>query len=99
MLRGYEYWKFVPHSHIYDYKQIKKRTIELLSLLKTKDFSVITYALRSGLLRNFCGVADTRLFSKYYLGTKLLIEDYNMAYSELLKYISLTEFTNATSKD
>jgi TAG lipase/lysophosphatidylethanolamine acyltransferase len=98
LLRGYEHWKYVPNSEYYDYKQLKKRTMDLLSLLKTRDFAIMTYTLRSGLLRNYCGVADTRLFSKYYLGTKFSIDDYNKAYAELLRYISLTDFTNATSK-
>jgi TAG lipase/lysophosphatidylethanolamine acyltransferase len=36
----------------------------------------MVYLLRGGLLRNFGGISDRKLFTHSYLGTKQMIEDY-----------------------
>ncbi|KAI7874953.1 hypothetical protein K492DRAFT_153262 [Lichtheimia hyalospora FSU 10163] len=50
------------------------------------------YMLRGGLLRNFGGICDKKLFSHSYLGTKTLIEDYM---EEMVKQIEYIESTDA----
>ncbi|KAI9255684.1 acyl transferase/acyl hydrolase/lysophospholipase [Phascolomyces articulosus] len=52
----------------------------------------MVYMLRSGLLRNFGGICDKKLFSHSYLGTKNLIEDYM---DEVIAHIEYIESTDA----
>ena len=81
-----------PLSNIYDQQQIQKRILVLSDLKKSTDFSYIGSNVRSGMIRNFCGIADERLFHKYYLGTKGSIDSYLEQVSSVLSYISQTNF-------
>ncbi|KAI7906812.1 acyl transferase/acyl hydrolase/lysophospholipase [Cokeromyces recurvatus] len=50
----------------------------------------MTFLLRTGLLRNFGGISDRKLFSHSYLGTKRLIEEYM---DEVVQHIETIEAT------
>ena len=90
-IRGYEEWRLNPTSRIYDQVQIQRRTNILAALKDTKNFANVGFNLRSGLIRNFCGIGDPRLFSKFYLGYATLglvhrLEQRSPLRSILIKY-------------
>jgi TAG lipase/lysophosphatidylethanolamine acyltransferase len=58
----------------------------------------MTYLLRGGLLRNFGGICDRRLFSHSYLGTKKLIEEYMEEVVTQIEYIESTTAFDAQAK-
>ncbi|KAI8978088.1 acyl transferase/acyl hydrolase/lysophospholipase [Pilobolus umbonatus] len=56
------------------------------------------YLLRGGLLRNFGGICDRKLFSHSYLGTKKLIEDYMEEVVAQIEYIESDPSFDAQAK-
>ncbi|KAI8990804.1 acyl transferase/acyl hydrolase/lysophospholipase [Mycotypha africana] len=58
----------------------------------------MTYLLRSGLVRNFGGICDRRLFAHSYLGTKKLIGNYMDEVINQLEYIHSTRDYSAQAK-
>ncbi|KAJ8656106.1 hypothetical protein O0I10_008119 [Lichtheimia ornata] len=85
-------WKANPVSRVYDYKLIASRLEHLRKAREADDVDCMIYMLRGGLLRNFGGICDRKLFSHSYLGTKTLIEDYM---EEMVKQIEYIESTDA----
>jgi TAG lipase/lysophosphatidylethanolamine acyltransferase len=71
---------------------IKKRLTHLKEVHESNDVLSMIYNLRSGLLRNLGGINDPRLFSRSYLGTKSLIEDYTKEVVTQLEYIAEKDF-------
>ncbi|SAM08278.1 hypothetical protein [Absidia glauca] len=69
-------WKQQPVSKLYDYKLITSRLDHLCKARQANDADSMVYLLRGGLLRNFGGISDRKLFTHSYLGTKQMIEDY-----------------------
>ncbi|OBZ85185.1 hypothetical protein A0J61_06761 [Choanephora cucurbitarum] len=83
-------WVQKPESRIYDYKLIASRLDHLRKARLDNDVNSMTYLLRGGLLRNFGGICDRKLFSHSYLGTKQLVQDYM---NEVVAQIELIEST------
>lgn len=61
-------WINKPESKIYDYKLIKSRLEHQRKAREIGDVDNMMYLLRVGLLRNFGGICDRRLFSHAYVG-------------------------------
>ncbi|KAI8620466.1 acyl transferase/acyl hydrolase/lysophospholipase [Chytriomyces sp. MP71] len=84
-------WSASDESPIYDYNLIRFRLDSLRTARQQtgpEGQVEISYALRSGLLRNLGGLNDQRLYSKRYLGTKNLIHDYHKEVVGAIKYLS-----------
>jgi TAG lipase/lysophosphatidylethanolamine acyltransferase len=61
-------WVTRPESRLYDYKLIASRLEHLRKAREADDVDNMTYLLRGGLLRNFGGICDRKLFSHSYIG-------------------------------
>ncbi|PHZ09651.1 patatin-domain-containing protein [Rhizopus microsporus ATCC 52813] len=83
-------WINKPESKIYDYKLIKSRLEHQRKAREIGDVDNMMYLLRVGLLRNFGGICDRRLFSHAYVGTKQLIQDYMEEVVRQIEYIEST---------
>ncbi|KAJ3220968.1 hypothetical protein HK099_003878 [Clydaea vesicula] len=74
VLLNNEEWRSNPVSNLYDYKLIQQRLEQfhndINGLEEIKDL------LRTGMLRNFAGIHNPKLFSRSFSGTKHLIEKY-----------------------
>ncbi|KAG1055257.1 hypothetical protein G6F43_002782 [Rhizopus delemar] len=91
-------WIKKSESKLYDYKLIKSRLEHLRKAREIGDVDNMTYLLRGGLLRNFGGICDRRLFSHAYLGTKQLIQDYMEEVVTQIEYIESTPDFDAQAK-
>ncbi|GAA5798523.1 hypothetical protein HPULCUR_003927 [Helicostylum pulchrum] len=91
-------WVEQPASRVYDYKLIASRLEHLRKARNEKDVENMTYLLRGGLLRNFGGICDRKLFSHSYVGTKKLIEDYMEEVVTQIEYIESTSDFDAQAK-
>ncbi|KAI8340814.1 hypothetical protein BC941DRAFT_418243 [Chlamydoabsidia padenii] len=80
-------WKQQPVSKLYDYKLITSRLEHLCKARQVNDADSMIYLLRGGLLRNFGGISDRKLFTHSYLGTKQMIEDYMDEVVTQIEYI------------
>ncbi|KAI5965732.1 TGL3 [Candida pseudojiufengensis] len=69
-------WRQNFISKHYDYVLINERIKLLIEARENQDFQQIMSLLRSGLIRNFGGIAQKRLYLKSYMGTKFKIEEY-----------------------
>ncbi|KAI9249299.1 hypothetical protein BY458DRAFT_525600 [Sporodiniella umbellata] len=83
-------WRNKLECKLYDYRLIESRLDHLRKAREAGDVDNMTYLLRGGLLRNFGGICDRRLFSHAYLGTKKLIEDYMDEVVAQIEYIEST---------
>lgn len=81
-------WRQNFISKHYDYILINDRTKLLRMARLQEDPQVIMSLLRSGLIRNFGGLAQKRLYTKSYMGTKFLIEDYITEVLNCLNYLN-----------
>ncbi|TPX41003.1 hypothetical protein SeMB42_g02920 [Synchytrium endobioticum] len=92
VLQGYNKWALIPESKEYDHRLIAIRLHVLQESRARHDVEAMIYYLRSGLLRNLGGLCDARLFSRSYLGTKKLIEDYLDEVVAQIEYIRDNDF-------
>lgn len=81
-------WRQNFVSKHYDYILINDRMELLRQARLDRDAPFIMSLLRSGLIRNFGGIAQKRLYTKSYLGTKLKIQEYIVEVLDCLKYIN-----------
>ncbi|CAN3374755.1 hypothetical protein DIURU_002263 [Diutina rugosa] len=81
-------WRQNFISRHYDYMLINDRIQNLREARDGDEVLKLMSLLRSGLIRNFGGIAQKRLYLKAYLGTKYLIEEYVNEVLECLQYLS-----------
>lgn len=74
--KGNDVWRRNPQSRKYDHRVIAERISKLRNARLGDEVEVLAYLIRSGLLRNLANICDKQLFSRCYLGTKMLIQDY-----------------------
>ncbi|MBF0225907.1 MAG: DUF3336 domain-containing protein [Desulfobacterales bacterium] len=87
-----EAWKNKKESKYYDYKLIEKRLEYFRTCLSEKNIKGLTYALREDLHHNLNNLGNYNLYSKTYVGTKKLIEEYVNEVSSILEYLCDNEF-------
>ncbi|KAG0672992.1 hypothetical protein C6P41_004401 [Kluyveromyces marxianus] len=78
-LTGVDLWRRNFFSKRYDFESVLEQYGALLEALENEDIdAVVSRFINTGptMLRNFAGIVDKRLFTKSFVGTKLLIEQY-----------------------
>lgn len=80
-------WKDNLISSKYDYRLIQERLQDLRFYRTSKNVSKLLSLLRAGMLRNFGGISNKKLYNRTYIGTKVLIEEYNNEIIQCLKWI------------
>ncbi|ODV84837.1 hypothetical protein CANARDRAFT_200448 [[Candida] arabinofermentans NRRL YB-2248] len=90
-LKGYDIWRRNFVSKRYDYKLINERYQDLKRARMANDSFKVMSVLRSGILRNFGGISNKKLYNKSYIGTKVLIEDYIDEVLKCFQYIDNLE--------
>ncbi|KAG0683278.1 hypothetical protein C6P40_002138 [Pichia californica] len=80
-------WKDNLISNKYDYRLIQQRLLDLRTARFSGDILRLLSLLRAGMLRNFGGICNKRLYNRTYMGTKILIEEYNEEISLSLDWI------------
>ncbi|CAI5759561.1 unnamed protein product [Candida verbasci] len=88
ILTNMDLWRQNFISKHYDYLLINERIKLLSSARSNKDPQLIMSLLRSGLIRNFGGIAQKRLYLKSYMGTKFKIEEYINEILNCLDYLN-----------
>lgn len=73
-LHGWDQWKRVSETNLYDYKMVSQRTSHLQNLRESGDIKRLVYSLQETLKRNFANIDNPDLYSRCLLGTKVLIE-------------------------
>ncbi|RKP29858.1 hypothetical protein METBISCDRAFT_17573 [Metschnikowia bicuspidata] len=87
-LTNMDLWRQNFVSQHYDYILINDR-MELLRQARLDDDSrLVMSLLRSGLIRNFGGIAQKKLYTKSYLGTKFMIQEYILEVLDCLNYLN-----------
>lgn len=81
-------WRQNFISKHYDYLLVNDRTKLLHDARLRDDFLRIMSLLRSGLIRNFGGISQKRLYTKAYMGTKYKIEEYIHEVLSCLSYLN-----------
>lgn len=87
-LTNIDLWRQNLISKHYDYVLIDERTKLLRHARLTDDSQLIMSLLRGGLIRNFGGIAQKKLYMKSYLGTKFKIEEYIAEILNCLDYLN-----------
>jgi len=95
-LTNMDLWRQNFISKHYDYILIDDRLKLLREARLNQDSQLIISLFRSGLIRNFGGLSQKRLYTKSYLGTKFKIEEYITEVLNCLNY--LNESINAPSE-
>ncbi|ODV68565.1 hypothetical protein HYPBUDRAFT_238304 [Hyphopichia burtonii NRRL Y-1933] len=81
-------WRQNFISKHYDYILINDRIKLLREARMSEDAQLMMSLLRSGLIRNFGGVSQKRLYTKSYMGTKFKIEEYIVEVLNCLNYLN-----------
>ncbi|KAG2733043.1 hypothetical protein G9P44_004033 [Scheffersomyces stipitis] len=87
-LTNMDLWRQNFISKHYDYLLINDRIKLLQQARLSEDSSLIMSLLRSGLIRNFGGISQKRLYIKSYMGTKFKIEEYIAEVLNCLNYLN-----------
>lgn len=87
-LTNMDLWRQNFVSQHYDYLLIDDRTSVLKEARLAGDTRLMMSLLRSGLIRNFAGIAQKKLYTKSYLGTKFKIQEYILEVLECLAYLN-----------
>jgi TAG lipase/lysophosphatidylethanolamine acyltransferase len=85
---GYDLWRQNPTSKHYDYRLIYERLQAIIEAREDDDILILVSLLRSGLVRNLGNITASRLYSRAYAGTKLLIEDYVTQVALAVEYVT-----------
>lgn len=86
-LTNMDLWRQNFVSHHYDYILINDRMNLLKEARLAGDERLVMSLLRSGLIRNFAGIAQKKLYTKAYLGTKFQIQQYILEVLDCLNYL------------
>ncbi|KAG5356142.1 putative triacylglycerol lipase [Yarrowia sp. B02] len=86
-LLGNDVWRQTAASKRYDYRLIAGRLRDFIECRAVGDIATLISRLRSGLLRNLGSISSLQLYTRSYLGSKLLIEEYITEVIDCLKYI------------
>lgn len=97
-LTNMDLWRQNFISKNYDYVLINDRIKLLKKARLNQDSQLIMSIFRSGLIRNFGGIAQKKLYMKSYMGTKYKIEEYIEEVLNCLSYLN-ESITTSTSKD
>ncbi|RLV92004.1 Lipase 3 [Spathaspora sp. JA1] len=89
-LTNMDLWRQNFVSRHYDYVLVNDRIKVLSEARENGDARKIMSLLRSGLIRNFGGISQKRLYLKAYMGTKLKIEEYINEVLSCLDYLNET---------
>lgn len=81
-------WRQNFISKHYDYILIDDRIKLLREARIQKNSQLIMSLLRSGLIRNFGGISQKRLYTKSYMGTKFKIEEYIVEVLNCLTFLN-----------
>lgn len=73
---GAEEWKCEEQSDLYDYKVIRRRYDELVSVRASGNIHDLLFYLNEGIHGNMGGMGAPNLYTKCEFGTKKLIADY-----------------------
>ena len=87
-LTNMDLWRQNFISKHYDYILIDDRLKLLREARLNQDSQLIISLFRSGLMRNFGGLSQKRLYTKSYLGTKFKIEEYITEVLNCLNYLN-----------
>lgn len=87
-LTNMDLWRQNFISKHYDYILMNDRTSLLKEARLNEDAPLIMSLLRSGMIRNFGGIAQQRLYTKAYLGTKFKIQEYLVEVLDCLDYLN-----------
>lgn len=87
-LTNIDLWRQNLISKHYDYILIDERTKLLKHARLNHDSPLIMSFLRGGLIRNFGGIAQKKLYMKSYMGTKFKIEEYITEILNCLNYLN-----------
>lgn len=87
-LTNMDIWRQNFISKHYDYILINDRIASLREARLNENAPQIMSLLRSGLLRNFAGISQKRLYTKAYLGTKFKIQEYIIEVLDCLNYLN-----------
>ncbi|KAK6456707.1 uncharacterized protein RJT20DRAFT_144781 [Scheffersomyces xylosifermentans] len=87
-LTNMDLWRQNFISKHYDYILINDRIKLLREARLNENSQLIMSLLRSGLIRNFGGIAQKRLYIKAYVGTKFKIEEYIEEVLSCLNYLN-----------
>lgn len=87
-LTNMDLWRQNFVSQHYDYILIDERMSSLREARLAGDEIHIMSLLRSGLIRNFGGIAQKKLYTKSYLGTKFKIQEYILEVLDCLAYLN-----------
>lgn len=98
-LTNMDIWRQNFISKHYDYILINERITLLREARFKGDAPLIMSILRSGLLRNFAGISQKRLYTKAYLGTKFKIQEYVIEVLDCLNYLNDSINTEDDRKD
>lgn len=98
-LTNMDIWRQNFISKHYDYMLVNERMSLLREARLNEDASLLMSLLRSGLLRNFGGIAQKRLYTKAYLGTKFKIQEYIIEVLDCLNYLNDSIHAERASND
>ncbi|KAK9480330.1 acyl transferase/acyl hydrolase/lysophospholipase [Lipomyces japonicus] len=87
-------WRANPKSRKYDYKLISERLDAIMDAKEMGDILELTNILRSGLIRNLGNISNKKLFT--YIGTKFLIEKYNVEVMSSFRFLLNSPVPNMT---
>lgn len=96
-LTNMDFWRQNFISKHYDYVLINDRLKALKQARLNDDATQIMSLLRSGMIRNFGGISQKRLYLKSYLGTKYMIDEFINEVLDCLAYLNESMTSNESN--
>ena len=75
-LKDIQLWKEAQETGHYDWQYIKNLTLLLHEARQHDDFRKVILLVRSNSVRNLANILNPALYSRSYIGTKHIIEDF-----------------------
>jgi Domain of unknown function (DUF3336). len=75
-MKDIQIWKETQETSLYDWQYIKTLTGFLREARENNDYKKVMLLIRSNAVRNIANILNPPLYSKSFIGTKHLIEDF-----------------------
>lgn len=85
-LKDIQIWKETNETSLYDWQYIKKLTDYLIEARSKDEYKRVMLLIRSNSVRNVANILNPALYSKSFIGTKHLIEEYQKEVKLLLDF-------------
>lgn len=90
-MKDIQIWRETQETSLFDWQYIKSLIGYLKEARENDDYKKVMLLIRSNAVRNIANVLNPALYSKSYIGTKHLVEDFQKEVSTINSFLTFVD--------